>query len=240
MRKQVHLPWGLSRVAIAFTLFAADAWSVCRVPQPRLVCAEYAHSQAVVIARLTSIREVKRDRDMEGNFYTLATRSSLRGKIGRTFQLWEENSSGRAGFTWTKGMDYLLFISHSERDQAWVMDACGNSGRLDKAALVFTAIKSFNVSAPDALVEGMVSTDSWTTGIPDALVTANGNGRSFVAKTDQNGRFTLRIPAGRFKLSAARSGWSLEPAPFTYEDPNDLRLETGACAQVQFSGTQIK
>jgi len=75
---------GFAGLAAILSILAPDAWALCQVPQPRLVCAEYANSQAVVIAKLLSIRELVRDGETDGYFYTLTVRSRLRGHIGPT------------------------------------------------------------------------------------------------------------------------------------------------------------
>jgi hypothetical protein len=177
--------------------------SLCQVPQPRLVCAEYTNSQAVVIAKLMRIREMG---DGDGYFYSLATRNVLRGRTDPTFQVWEENSSGRATFDWKPGTDYLLFMSYSKQDRAWGIDGCGNSGPLSQSASVLAAINSAKANASDGLVDGMVSTDSWTTGIVDVTVRGVWNGMTFTARTNQAGRFQMRLPPGRYRLEAAVSG----------------------------------
>jgi uncharacterized protein with HEPN domain len=227
----------LCRLAAALAFLAADASSVCQVPQPRLVCAEYANSQAVVTAKLVAIREVG---DTDGHFYTLVSRARLRGQVGPTFDVWEENSSGRATFSWNVGAEYLLFTSYSNKDRGWVIDGCGNSGPLDRSTSVLASIKAINTSAADGVLEGMASTDSWTNGVSDVTIKAAGNGTTFTAKTNRDGRFTVRLPAGRYKISAIHNGWSFLPTPFSYENPADLNLARGGCAQVHFSGIQNK
>ena len=222
-------------LVLGLVVFAGDAFPVCRVPQPRTVCAEYINSQVVVIAKLLSIREVG---DNDGHFYSLATVTSLRGQVDSSFQVWEENSSGRATFDWKKGVEYLLFTSFSKQDRAWVIDGCGNSGPLSRSSAVLAAIKSMNLSAPYGEVEGMASTDSWTTALSDVTIRAVEDGKTFSAKTGQDGRFKIQLPVGHYQMTAIRAGWLLEPVPFSYENPSDLRLTGGACAQVQFSGTQ--
>jgi hypothetical protein len=75
---------------------------------------------------------------------------------------------------------------------------------------------------------------------PDVTITAIGNGMTFAAKSEQDGRFKIRLPSGRYRMQAMRSGWSFAPEPFSYENPADLTLTGGGCAQVQFSGIQNK
>jgi hypothetical protein len=188
---------------LGLVIFAGDASSVWQVPQPRLVCAEYGNSQVVVIAKLLSTREIG---DSDGHFHSLATTTRLRGQIDSSFQVWEENSSGRATFDWKKGAEYLLFTSFSKQDRAWVIDGCGNSGPLSRSRTVLAAIKSMNPAATDGEVEGMTSTDSWTTALPVVTIRAVANGKTFSTKMGPDGRFKIRLPVGRYRMTATRAG----------------------------------
>ncbi len=227
----------LTWLVTGLATFAPDALALCQVPRPRLVCAEYSNSQAVVIAKLSGVREVVDKDGFDGHVYTLETSTRLRGQIDNSFPVWEENSSGRATFGWAVGTTYLLFLSYDEPAHAWTLDGCGNSGRLDRSETTLAAIKSVQ-SSKIALVEGMASTSTGTTGIPAVTIRATGNGKTFSAKTDQNGRFQIQLPSGHYKLEAARPGRSFEPDPFSYEDPEDLKVTAGSCAQVQFIDAQ--
>jgi hypothetical protein len=224
-------------VAAGFLIFTVDARPVCRVPQPRLLCAEDANSQVVVIAKLDSIREVVRDGSVEGHFYSFAARTRLHGKIDSAFQVWEEHSSGRSSFAWTKGVDYLLFASYSSRDRAWVIDGCGNSGPVDLSEPTLPIDRSVK-PGKDGIVSGMASTEAWTTGVPDVTITAVGRGKTFTARTNPAGRFEMLLPAGRYRMEASLSGWSFAPTLLSYENPADLVLTRRGCAQVHFSGSQ--
>jgi hypothetical protein len=189
----------------------------------------------VAIAKLQSVRTVYSDTDPDVNLYTLVTRDVLRGDIGSTFRVWEENSSGRAAFRWTKGTDYLLFLKYFERARAWVIDGCGNSGPVSRSAAVLSAIRSMQTKTPDGLVQGVVSTDSWTTGVPGVAVEAAGNGLTFRAKTDRNGRFEFRLPTGTYTLKAVRQDRVFKTLFYSYENPEKLNITPGYCAQIQFS-----
>jgi hypothetical protein len=222
-------------------LLVRSASAVCQVPQPRIVCAEYANSKAVVIANLRATQHIAERFDTDGQLYSLTVRTLLRGDVGTTFQIWEGNDSGRATFDWKVGTDYLLFLARyvPKPIPAWVIDGCGNSGPTSGSATVLQAIKSAQASTSDSLVSGMVSTDSWTTGVPDVIVRAVGARQSFSAKTDQGGRFLLRLPNGKYMLEAAREGWSFMPG-YGYENPRNLNVSPGYCAQVHFSGAERK
>jgi hypothetical protein len=229
----------LARTAalVLAALVTPSGSAVCQVPQPRIVCAEYANSRAVIIATLRASRYAVIDSDIDGHLYSFAVKKLLRGDPGSTFEVWEENSSGRATFDWKIGAEYVLFLAENvnQPTRASVIDGCGNSGPVSQSGNVLAQIKSIESRSPLGVVYGMVSTDSWTTGLSDVFVKAIGNGQTFSTKTDQTGRFMLRLPTGQYTLNAARPGWSFRPDPFGYESPQNLTVGSGYCAQVQFS-----
>jgi hypothetical protein len=86
----------------------------CRVPQPRLVCAEYFDSQLVVEATLIQTRELHAKEDPEtvlAYVYTLRVNQTLRGKLDRTINVYEGNDSGRATFDWVPGRVHFCSCS---------------------------------------------------------------------------------------------------------------------------------
>jgi hypothetical protein len=228
-----------SAVLVLAGVLAPIASAVCQVPQPRVVCAEYSNSKAVVIATLRASRFARIDSDTDGHLYDFVLKTLLRGNPGSAFEVWEENSSGRATFDWKARDDYLLFLARNvtQPTRAWVIDGCGNSGPTSQSGKVLAQIKSIDATTPSGVVYGMVSTESWTTGVSNVMVKAIGNSQTFTAKTDEMGRFMLRLPIGKYALGATQTGWSFAPEPFGYESPQDLNITSGYCAQVQFSST---
>lgn len=214
------------------TLFIAvrSAFAFCQAPQPRLLCAEYSNSQAVVIAKVVRIEMVGDD---DGHRYKLSTIERFRGNIPASFTTWEENSSSRASFDWVPGRSYLLFPNYSPSDHAWIVDGCGNSGPVNKSRASIATIRSFKPEGP-ALLSGIVTTSSWTTGVPGVTITASGQARTFRAISDRDGRFAFKLPPGIWSFHAAASGEKFDPGPVSYENPRELRLEPGSCAQIQF------
>src|SRR5260370_41424663 len=74
---------------------------------PRLICAEYSQSRLVVIAKLTRKQHFQPKGAQDFFVYYLETGRTLRGEVGETLRVREENSSGRASFTWSLGKTYL-------------------------------------------------------------------------------------------------------------------------------------
>jgi hypothetical protein len=207
-----------------------------RSTQPRLVCAEATHASAVVVARLTMKQYIPNASDgADLNVYKLATVTVVRGRIPATFTINEPNDSGRAPFDWKPGEDYLLFLSYVSQQNAWTLDGCGNSGRLRESAGALEEIEGMSHSNLRPLIAGMVSTDSWTTGVSDLPITVSGTDGTFHTRTGRDGRFELRVPPGSYDVTAGADPSSFPPNPFSNEQPEHLKLEDGECGQVEFS-----
>lgn len=219
-------------------LISSSAWCVCRVPQPRLVCAEYSQSKAVVIAKLVGITRVPKN-DPDYSIYKLAVVRRLRGQVPQTFELYEGNDSGRATFDWNLKEKYLLFLEQGNNPAThgdWIVDGCGNSAPLANARATLRQIQHMSSMGKRGAISGMVSTDSWTTGVPGAAIGISGDHRTFEMKTDANGRFSQAVPVGVYTINASKNGKPIAAEPFGYEDPRHVVIAPGGCAQVQFSG----
>ncbi len=228
-------------LAVFAPLLACPAMAVCNVPQPRLVCAEYFASRVVVEATLLRTRTVRDKDDPEGvaaYVYTLRTDLVLRGDIVAQFQIYEENSSGRATFTWKAGQQYLLFLFNSAQANMWELDGCGNSGPLSNAKAVLAQINAIQGRHDKGAIHGMVSWEALSAFIPGVRVEARGTDRRYTATTNAKGEFQMEVPAGRYTLRAIATGFSFHTADFSYEDPHNVRIEPGGCAQVQFVGDE--
>ena len=80
-------------------LLGSQTFALCRVPQPRRVCAEYFHSKGVVLARLDGVTPVKDSfGDLAGAYFSMTVERGLRGQVPRLFRIYESNDSGRATF----------------------------------------------------------------------------------------------------------------------------------------------
>ncbi len=228
----LHKSRKISAVVALAILVSAPAAAVCRVPQPRLVCAEYFHEQLVVVAKLVRSTYVTTGHDLDGHEYELRTARVLRGKIGPTFNIWEENSSGRAGFAWKTGRSYVLFLSYSKRDQAWSLDGCGNSGPTGQAGRVLEEVQQLRAGKSGGVIEGHVYRYEAIAGVK---ILVRGDGRRFETVTNRKGEFKIRVPAGQYIASASLDKMSFVGDDFSYEDPQNIAIENGGCAQLEFT-----
>jgi hypothetical protein len=184
-------------------LMCQSASGVCQVPQPRLLCAEYSNSQAVVAAKLTHRTEIG---DNDGHRYSFLLQQSYLGHVPNHFVLWEENASGRATFEWKTGREYLLFLSYSQPDHAWTIDGCGNSGPLTERSEAISQIKHFAKHSGPAIVSGIVTTGSWTDGVSGVTITATTDTNAISVVSDAEGRFQFSLIPGDYRFHASKAG----------------------------------
>lgn len=223
--------------AIALAL-PIPAKAFCNFPQPRLVCAEYFASQLVIEATLVQTSELHDNGDPQGisaYVYTLRVNQALRGKISGTLRVYEGNDSGRATFDWVRGREYLLFLFPSEQQGAWALDGCGNSGPLDKANVALSEIAVIKAARGGGVIHGVVSEQALSTPIAGVRVEAQGPSGSYAATTNEKGEFQLSVPAGQYVVRATKAGADFDTADISYEEPRNVRIESGGCAQVQFA-----
>jgi hypothetical protein len=194
----------------------------------------------VVIAKLTHKRYSPVSNTHEGYYiYTLETDRILRGKVGPTFRVYEENSSGRASFGWRIGESYLLFLDQTENGM-WSLYGCGNSAPLGEAGFVLKVVDSLK-GRHGGLIQGRVTDDgswprsSYMADLSGVRIEVRGKKSEYTAVTNREGEFKMHVPVGQYTVSAVQPGWTLETdIVMSYEDPSNIRIENGGGAQVQF------
>jgi len=199
---------------------------------PRLVCAEYANSELVVVARLMRTEHVVPAHQRDGYIYTMKTGRTLRGEIGDAFEIYEENSTGRASFVWIKGEEYLLFLKSDGRGTWWLY-GCGNSAPLKEAGFALRAIEAMKTRR-GGLIHGLVHSNYASDSVAGITVQIHGRDRDYSVITDKNGEFRLHVPAGTYDVHPSHKGWSFSRSIDGFEDPSALRMEDGGCAQIVF------
>src|SRR5208282_2966131 len=220
-------------LGITAILSARPAMGVCSGPHPRLVCAEYFASKAVVEATLVKVRTIG---DEDAYVYSLRADRTIRGHIAGVFDVYEENNSGRATFDWRIGRKYLLFLWHSDPERSWELDGCGNSGPLGHAKTVLEQIEAIDTHSDGGVIHGRISEYAAVVPVPVVRIEARGANGTYTATTDSHGDFEIRVPAGRYVLRAQKTGLSFDTDPLSYEKPRNLQIEPGGCVQVQLDG----
>jgi hypothetical protein len=214
------------------------AAAFCLVPQPRLVCAEYFASELVVEGKLVRTEVLRDPSDPQGilaHVYTLTVDKVLRGAVAGPIRVYEGNDSGRATFDWDQGTSYLLFLFFVPTDRAWELDGCGSSGPLSRASVALSDIDLIKTAHDGGIIYGSVGREMISKPFPGAQVEIQGK-RTYSAISDQKGEFEVRVPAGTYRVHVAADGFSFAKADISYADPEEIRIEPGGCAQVQFVG----
>ncbi|MBZ5546987.1 MAG: hypothetical protein LAO22_03355 [Acidobacteriia bacterium] len=214
-------------VALPFSTYA-----VCNAPQPRMVCAEYFKEEATVIAKLIRITHHAPKDTHDYYVYELRVQKKIKGQIPSVFEIWEENSSGRAGFEWRKDESYLLFLSYSKDEHAWLLDGCGNSAPLKEAGRTLAAIERMQKASHGGVIQVVVAD-----GIPGTTVVATSREKSYRGRVNSERECRIRVPEGHYKVSISEPGWSFSTDFFSYEKPEDVEIRNGSCAQIQLEAS---
>lgn len=216
--------------------------AVCSEPQPRLVCAEYSASDSVVIATLLKVEDVLEKNDAKfilGRYYTFRTTQVYRGAPTRIIRVYEGNDSGRASFLWKVRTSYLLFLFTSTtttNNKALVLDGCGNSGPVGQAGSAIREIGKQSQETKSALIAGRVSDQFLDAPLKGVEVVARGSGMAYRTSTNGKGDFSIHVVPGQYSLVPQHPQFSFKTFEMSYGNPENLRMQAGACAQVQFIG----
>lgn len=223
-------------IALLLLMFpAAQAGARCNNPRPRLVCAEYFQSKAVVIAKLNGVTPVKDDfDDLTGTYYSMTVEQSLRGQVNRTFRIYQANDPGGPKLDWKAGDSYVLFLRQQTQNGSWTIDGCGNSGPSDSKQSALDQIDMIDSTSNRARIQGAVGGASFAFPLAGVQIEASGPGGVISAETDAVGKFDMRVAPGKYQVRALSPGRTFVADQFTYENPDNLLLENGGCAQVQF------
>jgi hypothetical protein len=231
------IPRKLASILVISCLLQPCTFAYCNT-LPRLICAEYSQSQLVVIAKLKHKRYFPAKNGREGFYiYSLETSRTLRGKVGATFRVYEENSSGRASFNWNIGKSYLLFLNSTD-DGMWWLYGCGNSVPLENAGFALKVIESMN-ERHGGLIQGLIIDGGYprpvgNTELAGITVEVRDEKNQYKTVTNSEGAFKIHVPPGRYTVSPVRSGWTFKKDIESYEDPGSVNIANGGGAQVQF------
>jgi hypothetical protein len=223
------------RVAVLITTVVSSLQvaAVCLQPLPRLVCAEYFRSKAVVVANLAGLTKVKDSYgDVTGTYYSMTVERNLRGDVPRLFRIYEANDSGRADFIWEIGESYLLLLLEQPSDQGWVIDGCGNSGPLEFRGKAIQQIDAISPTSTDAKIQGAVGGRSSSFPLAGVQVEVRGSEGVKTAQTGRDGTFEMQVTPGKYEVRALSTGKTFVPDELSYDDPGNLALQNGGCAQV--------
>jgi hypothetical protein len=173
--------------------------------------------------------------DIDGHSYEMKAVRVLRGSIGSSFQVWEENSSGRASFDWKIGHSYLLFLQSQNFRGGWQIDGCGNSGPLPAQQQSLEKIQAIDPTSQRALISGAVwGPRGGSEPLRRVQIEASGPNGVLTAQTNDEGRFALHVTPGKYQVRVVEEDRTFVPEDLSYERPDGVVLENSGCAQIQF------
>jgi len=193
-----------------------------------------------VVATLISSKHVAPKDAQDGHRYSLTATKVYRGDIPSTFSIWEENSSGRATFPWRIGTSYLLFLSYSKDDRAWTLDGCGNSGPIRHRSAALNKIEEIQQTKDGGKILGTLLFSKGTPEPVTVIARSSKSHRDYRAISNRQGTFRIDVLSGRYNLHMRPEGWTFQAYDLTYEDPKDLTIEDGGCAQVELQASKTK
>jgi hypothetical protein len=126
----------------------------------------------------------------------------------------------------------LLFLSYPQENlKAWILDGCGNSGPLSKAGKALAQIAAIQKAHDSGWIQGELNDRS-----EGIRVTAVGSAGEFSTETGKQGIFKIKVPAGQYTLRAVDpdGAFKYTKADFSYNDPENIHIVPGSCAQVEF------
>ena len=230
-------------VFTGLTFAAAPAHAYCLQPQPVRVCTEFFRSENIVTAKILSVRRIPDTPDpnnVEGWFYKIAVDKNYRGGKPPE-EIYTGNDETK--FTMEVGKSYLLFINKNQQGRA-APDACGNSAELshaDKSVAAVDQILKAAASGGGADIGGRVMlplpgsqaiSDSGAPAIP--ITVQNYVGRDQTTSSDQQGNFSIHVPAGHYTVVSNSEFWNVVPYALSYMKPTDFELPDGSCADLVF------
>jgi len=175
----------------------------------------------------------KREASPEGWLYRLRLIKSYRGPSAGPIEIFTGNDTG--AFPLQKGQAYLIFAY--KKGGILNIDNCGNSAELSKAGEAIQQIETSVTnmkSASGGDIGGRVVASQDNANASGIAVTAKGGGKTYTAVTDQDGRFHIRVPAGKYTVWPETSRWIVTPYELSYDNEDHVSIEPGGCAELQF------
>jgi hypothetical protein len=215
-------------VAVSLTLLP-DAVANCRVPQPK-ANTEFFKSDFVFTGKVTSVRTKYLEGNyVEGWFYHLRVTKVFRGAIQDNAVVYTGNDSNR--FSLEDGREYLLF---AYRNKARLeIDHCGVSALLSEAQDSIHRLEQIPLAGHFGEIEGWVVGETGGVDVSGVQVIIQGKSEVYSAITDNEGRFHMRVPSGRYRVDFRPGEYYINDGDSFWDDPDHFIVHTGGCAVLQ-------
>jgi hypothetical protein len=199
--------------------------AVCPSPVPK-VCSLFFDSDAVFVAKVLS--RTYADNDESIRFEVRVSRV-LRGQVKPIAEVYTGNDSGR--LNWDIGREYVVFASRRE-GRLWSGDDCGRLSD-PKVAETLKEIDGLRHATQSSIEGEVLSGLPVSSGVPGVLVRARGNGQTYEGKSDQQGKFRIEVPPGRYDVAIDDRVVQYDINELPHGTTN-LSLVAGQCGQFQF------
>lgn len=227
-RRVVCIPLRYTFLLFTPILFVPTAAACC--PRTKIfVSSEFFKSRYVVIGTVASeTTELDSEGSMVAWDYQVKVLETYRGTRHRRLRIRAENDSGR--FLMEKGQRYLIFARRFEGHLA--VDNCGNSQLLSDADGAIDAIKQIFRSGPYGEIE--VRVVDGQDGVAGVRFVARSATAAFSGATGDDGVVRLRVPPGKYALTAKSSKFLVVPYDLNEDDPDHFFVHTGGTVQFDY------
>lgn len=214
-------------LACALGVIGTPVAALCPSPVPK-ACSLFFDRDAVFVATVVSRAYVDNDESIR---FEVRVSRVLRGQVTPNAHVYTGNDSGR--LSWDVGREYVVFARRRE-GRLWSGDDCGALSDPAKVAETLEEIEGLR-HATKSSIEGEVLSGlpGLSAGVPGVLVRAGGNGHTYEGKSDQQGKFRIEVPPGRYDLAIDARFVQFDVNELTH-GTTKLSLVAGQCGQLQF------
>ena len=211
--------------------------------RPR-VCAEFYYSDAVFEGTVVSTRQVPEEPSTPANimgwFYTLEITKAYRGLAQRTVEIYAGNDP--TGIPLLHGHNYILFTKKDSNGML-AANSCGSTGEISKSTETMTFLNKLmedrKISTRGEIGGRIVAVEPGTISLsndpaPSIRVSARAGDKTFTDITDGQGWFHISVPAGKYKVAAESTTWTVTPYTLSYTKPDNVTVENAGCADLEF------
>jgi hypothetical protein len=184
-------------------------------------------TDAVFVATLLSQQHVDNDENIR---FELRVSRVLRGDVESAAAVYTGNDSGR--LTWNVGREYVVFARRRD-GRLWSGADCGPLSDPTRVAQTLKEIEGLQHTTTSSVEGEVLSALPVSTGVPGVLVRARGNGQTYEGKSDQQGKFRIEVPPGRYDVAIDDRFVQYDINQLQHGTQN-LSLVAGQCAQFQF------
>lgn len=211
----------------ASVIMSGTASAFCSAPPPK-ICSAYFQADVVVHGKVLSVQ-----RNADWIHYKISVEKTFKGRKLSTRYFDTGNDSGRLSLD--VGLQYVLF-AYRNNDRLEI--GCDEEllSEPSKVAVVSAEIERLQASKQTfATIEGEVLAADYSSPLPGVSVVATGVNGVHKAVSNSNGRFSMRVPPGLYRVHVAPNDIEQTIYSEIYTNPESVHLVAGQCAQLQYA-----